>query len=293
MHIVNVGSINIDHVYGVEHFVRPGETLASDRYATFAGGKGFNQSVALARAGALVKHVGAVGRDGEWLLNRLRDDGVDVEHVRTRDAATGHAIIQVETSGENAILLHAGANALLSADDIDSALGSCSPGDHLLLQNETSAVADAMRAGKERGLRVVFNPAPMTASVLDYPLGLVDMFILNETEATGLTGETQLERISAELRRRYRSARAVLTLGSRGARYLDAERHYDQPAFEVETVDTTAAGDTFIGYFLADLVRGADPAQALLRGCAAASRCVTKPGASDAIPYAQELDALL
>lgn len=289
MHILNIGSANIDHVYEVDHFVRPGETLASARYSVFAGGKGFNQSIALARAGAATRHAGAVGRDAVWLIERLTREGIDTAHLKVGDVPTGHAIIQVTPAGENAIVLHGGANASVCAGDVEHAVLSCLPGDVLLLQNETSAVADALRMGKRRGLKVVFNPAPMSPAVRDYPLRDVDVFILNETEAEGLTGQSTPELVRAAMVTSFPHAATVLTLGREGAAYMDAAGILCQPGFAVKAVDTTAAGDTFIGYFLAEFMRTGDPAKALALGCRAAAISVTRPGASDSIPGLKEV----
>lgn len=290
MHLLNIGSINIDHVYTVNHFVRPGETLASARYDVFAGGKGFNQSIALARAGVAVRHAGMVGDDGAWLRERLQREGVDITHLGVTKTATGHAVIQVVPTGENAIVLHGGANLAMTDAHMAQSVSSCSPGDYLLVQNETSSVAAAIQIGKQKGLRVVFNPAPMTPAVRGYPLQDVDIFMLNETEAEGLTGETTPEDIHRAMTRQFPRAATVLTLGHQGAMYFDALSLLRQPATAVTAVDTTAAGDTFIGYFLAELMRSGDPGRALARGCRAAAICVTRLGAADSIPSRSEVD---
>ena len=291
MQVLNIGSLNVDHVYTVEHFVRPGETLASSAHEIFAGGKGFNQSIALARAGVATRQAGKIGRDAEWLRQRLKDAGVDITQVAVTDTATGHAVIQVVPSGENAIVLHGGANLTISEADIARALLPGARGDVLLLQNEISAVGTAIRRGHEQGLQVVFNPAPMNAAVRDYPLELVDLFILNETEAVGLTGKTTLADIRRAMCHQFPRAATVLTLGSQGAAYFDADTMHHQPAVAVQAVDTTAAGDTFIGYFLAEFMRSADPVRALALGCRAAAICVTRPGASESIPFHAEVEA--
>lgn len=292
MRILNLGSINIDHVYAVERFVRPGETLGTLRYDVFAGGKGFNQSIALARAGTVTRHAGSVGADGEWLLRRLQEEGVDTTHVKVSNGPTGHAVIQVIPSGENAIVLHGGANRAVSAADVARALSSCSPGEYLLVQNEISSVAEAIRGASERRLRVAFNPAPMTAAVRTYPLECVDLFVLNETEAEGLTGKSHPDDVRRAMRERYPRSAAVLTLGSRGAVYFHAGTLHRESAPAVKAVDTTAAGDTFIGFFLAELMRSGNPALALRQGCQAAAICVTRPGAADSIPRRDELKAI-
>jgi len=291
--ILNIGSINIDHVYEVEHFVRPGETLSGSSYRLFAGGKGFNQSVALARAGATAYHAGRVGAHAEWLLERLQRDGVDTTLVTVGEEPTGHAIIQVAPSGENAIVLYGGANQCMSEADIDAALSAFSAGDYLLLQNETSNVPYAMRKAHDRGIKIAFNPAPMAADVQAYPLELVDLFILNETEAESLTGTAEPEDACRNMRATFPTAATVLTLGAKGAMYSDAETTDSQPSRLVDAVDTTAAGDTFIGYFLAELMESGDPRAALTRGCHAASICVMRPGAADSIPGQDSVNDLL
>lgn len=289
--VLNIGSINIDHVYGVMHFVRPGETLNSQSYQTFAGGKGFNQSVALARAGVATLHAGMIGKDATWLLKQLEQEGVDTTHVGVCDVATGHAMIQVDPGGENAIVLHAGANRRITEASVSNALSSCTAGDFLLLQNETNAVAPAIRKAHDRGLRVVFNPAPMTADVHHYPLGLVDIFVLNEIEAEALTGKTEPIDVHARMRELFPDAATVLTQGSKGATYFDVDAIHHEPALPVGATDTTAAGDTFIGFFLAELIRTGDPAKALATGCRAAAICVTRAGASDSIPSRHEVES--
>ena len=290
MRILNLGSINIDHVYEVEHFVRPGETLSSSSYKIFAGGKGFNQSIALARAGAVTCHAGKVGKDADWLIQRLQKEGVNTDCVSVTETATGHAVIQVVPSGENAIVLFGGANQAVTASDVERALSSCAPGDYLLVQNETSAVPEAIRQGRERQLRVVFNPAPMSPAVRSYPLECVDLFILNETEAEGLTGKTDPEDIRAAMLRQFPLSATVLTLGSKGAMYFDTDAVHCEKAPAVKAVDTTAAGDTFIGFFLVALMQEAGPAEALAYGCRAAAICVTRTGAADSIPLRDELN---
>jgi len=290
MRVLNIGSLNIDYVYTVDHFVRPGETLSSHRYQVFSGGKGFNQSIALTRAKAHVAHAGKVGKDGAWLKELLEKNGVDASNVAIADGPTGHAIIQVSQSGENAILLHGGANQCLTETDVTHALASCSAGDYLLVQNETSSVEAAIRQGAARGLRVVFNPAPFTSAIRSYPLNLVDIFILNEIEAAGLTGKTDPEEIGTAMGKEFPKALTVLTLGRMGAMCFEAGARFQQQAEKVKAVDTTAAGDTFIGYFLSELMRTGEKNKALQLGCRAAAVCVTRPGAADSIPQLTELD---
>ena len=287
MKIINFGSINIDHVYSVEHFVRPGETLESESYALFSGGKGANQSIALARAGAEVIHAGKVGADGGWLKTKLQDSGVDVSLIETVAELTGHAVIQVNSDGENAIIIHGGANRNVSDANIENVLGKAEKGDFLLLQNEINAVDKILE--KARDLTVVFNPAPMSDEVKNYPLERVDIFIVNEVEGEALTGEREPDLILDAMQKLYPKSRTVLTLGKAGVIYADGEQRVKVPALQVNAVDTTGAGDTFIGYFLAELSRGSGIERCLQMGVKASALCVTRQGAADSIPELEEL----
>jgi ribokinase len=287
MRILSFGSLNIDHVYRVPHIVRPGETLACRSLEVFAGGKGANQSVALARAGARVFHAGRVGEDGRWLLRRLADAGADVEHALVDpDTRTGNAIIQVDDAAENSIVLFPGANHRITRQQIDDTLSRFSEGDILLLQHEINETPYLITEAKIRGLTVAFNPAPMTPAVRDYPLGDVDILIVNETEGRALTGRRSEDEIIEALP----AWENVLTLGPQGVRYRGKQRLM-VPGVKVEAVDTTAAGDTFIGYFLAGRATGLGIKAALQRACRAAAMCCTRPGAADSIPTAAEVDA--
>lgn len=282
MDVWNLGSVNVDRVYSVDHVVAPGETGSASALAELPGGKGFNQSVALARAGARVHHVGAVGPDGAHLVSMLAELGVDTAHLATAAEPTGHAIIQVDKDGRNAIVVFAAANGAVRADAVRAALAGAKPGDLLLCQNETSAVADAMREAKARGLRVVFNPSPFDAKIAALPLDLVDLFLVNETEEAGLLA----------LGGPAAAAPRVVTRGGDGCESLAPGRDPVRvPAFRVKAVDTTAAGDTFTGYYLAALAAGLPEEAALRRACAAAAIAVTRPGAAPSVPTAAEVDA--
>ena len=285
--ILNFGSVNIDHVYTVPHFVRPGETLASTRYAVFSGGKGFNQSTALARAGARIAHAGMIGADGAWLRDSLAADGADVAHLAIRDEPTGHAVIQVDTSGQNCIIICGGANRAITATYANEVIAHFGDGDTLLLQNEISAIPEIIRAASARGLRIVFNPAPMGQEVLDYPLDLVDLFIVNEVEASELSGaapDAVPESVLDTLRAKFPRAGVVLTLGAAGSiADIDGER-VAVAAKPVQAVDTTAAGDTYIGYFLAARQRGLSLREAMKKATEAAAICVSRAGAAPSIP---------
>ena len=289
MRICNFGSLNIDVVCRVPHLVRGGETVASQSVTTFAGGKGANQSVALARAGAAVSHAGAVGADGDTLLEKLAHDDVDVAAVRRMaEARTGHAYIQVDDAGENAIVLEAGANHQLTRRQIDDTLASFAAGDVLLLQNEANELPHLIEAGRRCGMWVCFNPAPMSEAVRTYPLNDVDLLIVNESEGAALSGASEPRRITRCLHEAY-GDEVVLTLGAEGALHDDGTHVTYVPGKAVHAVDTTAAGDTFIGYFLARRMAGRAVADCLSDACAAAALCCTKPGAMDAIPRHDEV----
>jgi ribokinase len=290
MRVINFGSINIDHVYEVAHFVCPGETLRSDSYRIFSGGKGANQSLALARAGAKVLHAGKIGADGQWLNERLQESGVDISLIKTTETPTGHALIQVNTQGENAIIIHGGANESVTDDDIENVLATAERDEYLLVQNEINAVGKIIQKAKEKGLFIVFNPAPMNETVKDYPLGLVDIFIINEVEGEALTQQHDPETIVGHMQKLYPQSRTVLTLGTKGVIYKDSENIISLPALEVEAVDTTGAGDTFIGYFVAELIKGSQIEQCLKMGIKASALCVTRKGAGDSIPLRKEVE---
>lgn len=293
MKVLVFGSLNIDHVYQVPHFLRPGETMDSLGYSRNAGGKGLNQAIALARAGMETAFAGAIGQDGLFLRQLLEDTGVDTTRVQVLDSPTGHAIIQVEAGGGNAILLLGGANRCITPEMAAHALEGMCPGDWVLLQNEISCGCEILRMAKERGLRVVLNPSPASPELAAWPLETVDLLLLNEVEGSDLTGCTEPAAILDGLRQRYPDTAVVLTLGADGAAYRDARQQLYQPAVAVTAVDTTAAGDTFTGYFLSAWLTDGDAAHALRLAAHAAALAVTRPGAGASIPKAEEAAAFM
>ena len=294
MKVLNFGSLNIDYVYGVDHFVRAGETISSNGLQLFCGGKGLNQSVAFARSGAETYHAGAVGKDGGMLLDMLKSAGTNTDFVRVReDAASGHAIIQVSKSGENCILLHGGANQTMDDAFVDEVLASFGAGDLLMLQNEINDLDYIIRAAKARGMFTVLNPSPFDEKIPALDLSLLDAIIVNETEGEGLSGKTEPEEILAELLARYPDMKIVLTLGKQGARYADAKTRAACDIIKTNVKDTTAAGDTFTGYFFSALMRGEAPDKALKIATAASAITVSRMGAAPSIPTMDEVKALL
>ncbi len=289
-HVLNVGSLNIDHVYQVEHFMQPGETQPCLSYQRSAGGKGFNQSIALARAGLRVTHAGRIGQDGEWLRNRLIDEGVDVSLLEIANHhPTGHAIIQVAPKGENSILIHGGANQTLDEAFVGRVFSTVADLDLVVLQNETNAVAPVLAAARRRGLPVALNPAPMTFEVRELPLAELSILIVNEVEAGGLVGAGRPEELCQRLAERFPKTLCILTMGERGVSAARGSERWEQPANCVRAVDTTAAGDTFLGFFLAELLNRECLPLALKMGSLAASLSVTRLGAADSIPTKTEL----
>jgi ribokinase len=289
MSILNLGSLNVDRVLAVDHLAAAGETIAARSLAMFAGGKGANQSVALARAGAQVAHAGKIGADGAWMLEKLAVEGVDTSLVEVGPGSTGQAIIQVDAAGENSIVIWPGANDEITPDDVDRTLAAAPPGSWLLVQNETSSVDYAIRSAHQLGLLVALNPAPFNQRAREYPLELVHLLCVNQTEGAALTGEHAAERMADALADRLRDCEILLTLGASGARYRHGDVDLQCAAPRVAAVDTTAAGDTFLGYFLAARAAGSDPAACLQRACRAAAVCVTRPGAMDSIPRSHEI----
>lgn len=289
MKFLNFGSLNIDKVYNVEHFPLPGETLASDKYAVHVGGKGLNQSVSLAKAGAKVYHAGAIGEDGEFLKEYLSSVGVDVSLINTVDTATGHAIIEVDKNGQNSILLFGGANKEISPDYCDKVLSSFTAGDVILMQNEISSVGYIMEAAHKKGLRIAFNPSPIDQNIEKLPLRYVEWMLLNETEGNCLSGETEPKKIISALLKKYPDTKIILTLGGDGSIYADKNITVAQDVFKTDIVDTTAAGDTFTGYFLNAVSLGESPADALKIASKASSITVSRAGAAETIPFNNEV----
>ena len=287
---LSFGSLNIDYTYRVAHFVGAGETLAASEVQTFCGGKGLNQSIALAKAGADVYHAGRIGTDGMALLDELKKANVNTELVTVSEhEKTGHAIIQNTADGENCILLYGGANRRITKEQIDLALERFERGDVLVLQNEINDIPYLIKSAKRKGMGIAFTPAPMHKDVRSYPLAEADYILLNETEARALAAIAGNETMSADeladrLCEKYPAVRFVLTLGSAGALYVHKEERIFQSAFPVKAVDTTAAGDTFAGFFLQGIAAGRTTAQALETAAKAAAICVTRRGASPSIP---------
>ncbi|MDT8327000.1 MAG: ribokinase [Roseovarius sp.] len=283
--IFNLGSINADHIYRLSRLPALGETLAAERYHRTLGGKGANQSVAAARAGERVCHIGAIGPDGDWMVDQLEGYGVDVGHVVRSDTPSGHAVVCVDDAGENAIVIYPGANRALEVADVTSALGAASPGDWLMMQNETNLQADSARLAQAAGLKLAYSAAPFDTNAVREILPFVTLLMLNQVEAR------QLEQAMGVID----VPQLLITRGADGAEWRDSVSGevIVCPAFPVTPVDTTGAGDTFAGYFVASLAQGLLPNAALRRASAAAAIQVQRPGTAEAIPTSAETAALL
>ena len=259
MKVLCFGSLNIDYTYRVPHFVQKGETLAAEEMNVFCGGKGFNQAVAFARAGAETYHAGAIGKDGLFLLDSLKNAGVHTELVAVlEDQKTGCAIIQNDHSGDNCIMLYGGTNRTITREMADRVLEKFGQDDVLVLQNEINEIPYIMEKAHERGMKIVLNPSPMDGAIAAFPLETVDYFFLNQ-------------------------------VGEKGSLYADQAQKHFQPAFRVKAVDTTAAGDTFTGFLMGGLLAGRTVPEAMELAAKASAIAVTRPGASPSIPTLEEV----
>ena len=294
MKVLCFGSLNIDYTYKVDHFVKKGETLSSESLKVFSGGKGLNQSIALAKAGVETFHAGAVGEDGGFLLEELQKAGVNTDCVTVReDVRTGNAIIQNDREGDNCILLYGGANQAITKEQVDTVLARFEHGDFLVLQNEINLLPYVMETAHRRGLPIFFNAAPMDEQVHQCDLSLVDWLIVNEVEGQQLAGDCPEEDILPVLSQKYPGMSILLTLGSRGAACLHRGEKHTIGVCSVKPVDTTAAGDTFSGYFMYGVLKGLAIPDCLRLATAASALCVGRAGAADSVPLKAEVDQVL
>ena len=289
MKVLNIGSMNLDYVYSVDHIIQPGETQATNGRNIFLGGKGMNQSMALAKAGVEVYHAGLIGNDGYVFLDACKKYGVNANYIKEVESPTGHAIIQVDKDGQNSILLFGGANEKLTESYVDEVLQNFEKEDILLLQNEINMLPYIIDKAYEKGMNIVLNPSPFNKKLETCDLTKISIFLLNEIEGEQITGLTKPEEIIVKMQEMFPNAKVVLTLGSDGSMYLEDGQIYEQPIFEVEVVDTTAAGDTFTGYFLAGLIEKMPIPEILKTSAKASSITVTREGAVEAIPYRKEV----
>jgi ribokinase len=296
-----VGSVNRDILVRTPRHPSPGETVTGSRLDIGLGGKGLNQAVAAARAGATVIMVGAVGDDhaGGTARDQLRSDGIDIDRMLVRSGVhTGYAVVAVDDAGENSIVVVPGANGTLGGDDVSGLLTDLRTTDIVVLQNELppSAGNAAARIARSVGATIVWNAAPAPTSLDDIP-DAIDVLVVNEhellcvAELVGLTvrDRDQRDELIGAVGHRL-DAVVVCTLGDDGSIVVEGTRRERVPAAAVDVVDTTAAGDTFIGYLASDLPFDGISAAHLRAAGAAAGLTVTRPGASDSIPHRRDVD---
>lgn len=291
--IYTLGSLNIDYVYSVDHFVCAGETLAASKMEIFPGGKGLNQSVATAKAGSPVIHGGMIGKDGEFLLEILKNSGVDASRVNIMDTSSGHAIIQVDKSGQNCILLFGGTNQLIDRKYAEEFLCDAKKDDILILQNEISGLQDIFEIAHEKQMQIAFNPSPLADNIKALPLSFVKWWFCNEIEGEALFGSTSPQQIAENFIKKYTDGNLILTLGKNGCMFKNKDLCFTMPICEAKVIDTTAAGDTFTGYFISCISKGISVKEALETATKASAITVSRMGASSSIPTIEEVENLL
>ena len=293
--LINFGSLCIDWVYQVPNLVAAGETISSYSRAVHPGGKGLNQSIAAALAGVDVMHFGAVGEDGAALLKALDDAGVDTRGIVQLEDGSGHALIQVDSSGRNAIVIYPGANRSVPKRQWQLMFDSMQAGDWLLLQNETNDIAEILAFGnKQYGTKMAINLAPADDRISDYPIQHAALLIVNEIEAMALAATSTVKSAFVKLRQRYPDTDIVLTLGGEGLWSASANQSevLILDSYQVAAVDETAAGDAFIGYLMAALLDEKTMPEALMQACAAGALAVTQAGAASSLPSLEMVEAL-
>ena len=295
MKVLCFGSMNLDYVYSLEHIVTPGETIHSTGREVFAGGKGLNQSIAMAKAGLPVWHAGVSGQGGELLLETLESNGVNTGLIRKVASEPGHTIIQVDENGQNCIILFGGTNRMVTEDYIDTVLENFDAGDMILLQNEVNLLDRIIDKAYEKQIRVVLNPSPFDAAIARCDLQKVSLFLVNEVEGAQISGisASNPEGILDWFEANYPKSEVILTLGADGAWYTGRGQRHFEKAVKVKAVDTTAAGDTFTGFFLEGWMNGRTIDTAMRRAATAASIAVSRKGAAPSIPTAEEIGQLV
>jgi ribokinase len=291
MKVLVYGSLNIDLTFSVDHIVRPGETISSSALVRRAGGKGANQAAALAKAGVLVYIAGKIGADGSFLTELLQSYGVDTGYVAHYESATGQAIIQLEKTGQNSIVLYAGGNGAITVNEIANVLRNFGEGDILVLQNEITHIPEIMEGAKKQGMKICLNPSPFDEAIEKLPLNTVDIFFVNEIEGAALsgTGDTKPTSILDSLTSRFPNAEIILTAGRDGAYYGSGEIRAKGDIIDLSVVDTVGAGDTFTGYFISARNKQRTVEDALQIACNASSIAVSRKGAMEAMPLWDEV----
>ena len=299
MAVLVFGSINIDRTFKLPHTLALGETLLSSSLSIQAGGKGANQAVALSKAGIKTYMAGSIGNDGLWIRDQLKEYGVNTSLIKVKDDCyTGTATILLDNEGRNSIILYGGGNRENDGEYIDKVLSNFEKGDWIVLQNEINNLDLIIMKAKKKGMKICLNPSPFEKELLSLPLEEVDLLVLNEVEMQQLMElqisddiddyKSKLKELSSKLH----SSMLLLTLGEKGS-LLKKPAHEDilyAPIVKTDVRDTTAAGDTFLGYFLSSIIDGKPDEEALRRATRASSIAVSRAGAMDSIPLNYELD---
>lgn len=289
MKILNIGSLNIDYVYELEHFVLPKETISANKQNIYPGGKGLNQSIALSKAKIDVYHCGIIGKDGKLLKDTLKENGINLNYLKETDGVCGHAIIQIEEkTGQNSIIIYRGSNYDYDQDFITEVIKNFD-GEYLLLQNETNLLKETIEIAKEKGLKIFLNAAPANHKISNIDLNKIDLLIVNEVEAEFITNKKQPKEMIKTLKEKYPNLAVVLTLGQQGSIYSDLNTTLKANALKLNAIDTTAAGDCFSGYFIASYVKEDNIKNALALATYASGMSVLKKGASTSIPEYDEV----
>lgn len=289
MKILNFGSCNIDYVYSLDHIVKPGETETTYGLELFPGGKGLNQAIAVAKAGAEVYFAGCVGEGSDMLTDIMKDNSVNISLINKLEQKNGHAIIQVNSEGENSIFLYPGTNEMVSKDYIDKVLNFFDDGDIILLQNEISNIDYIVEKAYEKNMCIIFNPSPINEKINSIDFSLISYVILNEVEAKAISGCGDITNSLKYIKSKYPNLKIILTMGKKGCIYTDNKQDYAQSAFKANAIDTTAAGDTFAGYFVAGISIRTNLQTVLRTASAASAISVSRKGAASSIPNKEEV----
>ena len=292
MKIINFGSINFDRTYRVHRFPETGETLQTQELICGCGGKGLNQSIAISRAGGNVTHAGTIGNDGASLQREMEENGVDCAHLMHVDSEQGHAVILVNDQGDNEILVHRGSNLMMTTEYIDGILSSAQAPALVLLQNEIPHADHIIDQAHEKGFEVVFNASPVNEEMVSsVNFSHVCWLLINEVEGEQLTAASDPEDILDYFEKKSPEMNVVLTLGTDGSVGSFHGSRFQYGSYQVPVKDTTGAGDTYTGYFLAGIAGGKAPEESMKTATLAAAVSVTRSGAASAIPMMEEVEA--
>lgn len=290
MKILNIGSLNLDYVYSVDHITLVKETQNSTKVEIFAGGKGLNQSIALSNAGFEVFHAGFIGDGGNMLLETCVKNNINTKFLEKTTEKAGNAIIQVDKDGNNCIILYGGSNQMLTTEYIDKVLSNFGKDDVIILQNEVNLIDYIIDKAYDLGLKIVLNPSPFDDKILKCNLEKVWLFMVNEVEGEQISKKSNPKEILKFFQETFKNSQVVLTLGENGAYFANSNEIFFQDIIKTTVVDTTAAGDTFTGFFIYGFLNNYGIEKSLKLATKASSITITRKGASDTIPKICEIE---